>query len=390
MDKNGDQLKDKWIAGFSQQKTARMTRGNAVELYFEGDEAFEAMADAIRSAEIFVHLEMYLFFSDTVGKRFAGLLSEKAREGIPVRVVYDAIGSIEASDLMFEEMQKAGVVVEIFRPVAPWRKRSGILGRNHRKNLIVDGRVAFTGGVNLGDDWSREVKGDEVWRDTHMRLEGPVAAACDDFFRETWAKVDGCALPEEGHFEIDGEGPGESDCMVVGGGGFAKGKAIRRLFAEAFQVAKRDVAMTVAYFIPPRVFLKMLRKRSQEGVTINVLVPRDSDVAVADWLREGLYPGLLKYGINFHEYLRSVLHAKSVVIDDHLALVGSSNFDYLSISWNWELAVVIDDAKVVKKLREQYALDLEDSETVDEQSAGARPWWRRMMSWLGASIIRRF
>jgi len=390
MDKNGNPLKGKWIAGFFKQKTARMTCGNKVELYFEGDEAFEAMADAIRSAALFVHLEMYLFFSDVVGKRFAGLLSEKAREGIPVRVVYDAIGSIEASDRMFEEMEKAGVVVEIFRPVAPWRKRSGILGRNHRKNLIIDGRIAFTGGVNLGDHWSRAEMGDKVWRDTHLRLEGPVAAACDDFFRETWKKVDGGELPEEGHFQIDEIGPGESDCLVVGSGGFAKGKAIRRLFSDAFQAAERDVVMTMAYFVPPRFLLKILRKRANEGVNIEVLVPRDSDVAVADWLREGLYPGLLKHGIKFHEYLRSVLHAKSVVIDDHLALVGSSNFDYLSISWNWELAVVIDDAEVAKKLQDQYAIDLEDSETVDEQSAGARPWWRRMMSWIGASIIRRF
>jgi len=390
MDKDGNQPKDRWIAGFSRRKTAKMTRGNTVDLYFEGDVAFDAMADAIRSAKIFVHLEMYLFFSDVVGKRFAGLLSEKAREGIPVRVVYDAVGSIEASDGMFEEMQKAGVVVEVFRPVAPWRKRSGILGRNHRKNLIVDGRVAFTGGVNLGDDWSRAEMGDKVWRDTHMKLEGPAAAACDYFFRETWKKVGGCGLPEDGHFQMDQEGPGKSDCMVVGGGGIAKGKAIRRLFSEAFEVAERDVAMTVAYFIPPRVLLKILRKRSTEGVNIEVLVPRDSDVAVADWLREGLYPGLMKHGIKFHEYLRSVLHAKSIVIDDHLALVGSSNFDYLSISWNWELAVVIDDAEVVTKLREQYAIDLEESETVDEQSASARPWWRRMMSWIGASIIRHF
>ncbi|MEJ6582262.1 MAG: phosphatidylserine/phosphatidylglycerophosphate/cardiolipin synthase family protein [Akkermansiaceae bacterium] len=390
MDKNGAQLKDEWIAGFSKQKTAKMTRGNLVELYFEGDEAFDAMAEAIQSAEVFVHLEMYLFFSDTVGKRFAGLLSDKAREGIPVRVVYDAIGSIEASARMFEGMEKAGVVVEVFRPVAPWRKRSGILGRNHRKNLIIDGRVAFTGGVNLGDNWSRKEKGKEVWRDTHIKLEGPVAAACDHFFRETWKKVDGCALPEEGHFKIDDDGPGESACMVVGGGGFAKGKAIRRLFSEALQAAERDIAMTVAYFVPPRMFLKILRKRSKEGVNIEVLVPRDSDVAIADWLREGLYPGLLKYGINFHEYLRSVLHAKSVVIDDNLSLVGSSNFDYLSISWNWELAVVIDDPEVAGKLREQYAVDLEDSETVDGDSAGARPWWRRMMSWIGGSVIRRF
>lgn len=390
MDKAGMQLKDKWITGFSKHKAARMTRGNTVELYFEGDEAFESMARAIASAEIFVHLEMYLFYSDSVGRRFAGLLSDKAREGIPVRVVYDAVGSIEASSGMFEEMAGAGVAVEVFRPVAPWRKRSGILGRNHRKNLIVDGRVAFTGGVNLGDDWSREESGDKVWRDTHVKLEGPAAAACDHFFRETWKKVGGDDLTGEGSFQIGDVGPGESDCMVVGGGGFAKGKVIRRLFLDAFRVAGVSIEMTVAYFVPPRFFVGILRDRSKEGVKIDVLVPRDSDVAVADWLREGFYPGLLKYGVRFHEYLQTVLHAKSVVIDDHLSLVGSSNFDYLSISWNWELAVVIDDPVVARKLRDQYVIDLEGSEAVDAQSAAARPWWRRLMSWIGASIIRRF
>ena len=389
MDKHGNQLKDHWLAGLSKQGAAVMTRENLVELFFEGDEAFEAMIEAIRGAEVFVHLEMYMFLSDEVGWSIAAAFVEKALAGVPVRVVYDGIGSGAADGAMFQEMADAGVMVEVFRPVAPWRKRSGIMGRNHRKNLIIDGRVAFTGGMNLGKVWSRRASGDEVWRDTHVRLEGPAAAACDLLFRRTWKKVARGMIPEKGHFQADGKGPGKSDCIVVGGSGFGKGRAIRRLYSNGFRSAQEDIVMTVPYFVPPKRLMDVMRKRSREGVAIEVLVPRNSDVAVADWLREGLYPALMGDGISFHEYTASVLHAKSVVIDERLAMVGSSNFDYLSVSWNWELAVVIDDAEVVKKLRKQYAVDLARSEKVTPESVGVRPLWRRMLAWIGAAIIRR-
>ncbi|MFT6239072.1 MAG: cardiolipin synthase [Paracoccaceae bacterium] len=377
-----------WTEELARDGSAVLTKGNKVDLYFEGKEAFAAMRSEIAGAERFVNLEMYMFLSDRVGRAIAEELGRKARSGVPVRVVYDAIGSAEAEDEMFEEMRAAGVRVEIFRPVAPWRKRSGILGRNHRKNLIIDGRVAFTGGMNLGEVWSGEFSGN-AWRDTHMKMEGPAAAACQHFFEEAWVKVGGKKLEEDCFFRSGQVGEGKSDCVIVGGSGFGTRRAIRRLYSRAFALAKSEVVMTVPYFVPPKRVLDVMRRRSLEGVKVRVLVPKNSDVAVADWLREGLYPSLMDDGIKFHEYRGRVLHAKSMVFDDQLAVVGSANFDYLSISLNWELAVVVDDPVIVGQLVAQYHLDLEVSEAVEWDWAESRPWWRRAFAWIGAAILRR-
>ena len=204
-----------WTEDLARDGSALLTKGNSVTLYFEGDEVFAAMCHEIAAAKVFVNLEMYMFLSDGVGRMIADALSVKSGRGVPVRVVYDAIGSAEADEGMFEEMTKAGVQVEIFRPVAPWRKRSGILGRNHRKNLIIDGRVAFTGGMNLGEVWSGKYA-EKSWSDTHVKLEGPAAAACQHFFKEAWKKVGGDAPEEECFYRLDRPGEGESDCVVVG------------------------------------------------------------------------------------------------------------------------------------------------------------------------------
>jgi len=365
------------------------TKGNEVELYFKGDEAFAAMYEEIAKARCFVNLEMYMFLSDRVGREMAEALSKKAREGVMVRVVYDAIGSVEADEEIFDEMREAGVAVEVFRPVAPWRKRSGILGRNHRKNLIIDGRVAFTGGMNLSEVFSQELRGAKAWRDTHMRLEGPAAAACQYFFAETWSKVGGETMEVDCEFDIKERGRGESRCVIVGGRGFSQRRAIRRLYSGAFAEVDERVAMTVPYFVPPKRVLDVMRRRALEGMEVEVLVPRNSDVPFADWIREGLYPSLMNDGVRFREYTKSVLHAKSMLIDGRQAIVGSANFDYLSFSLNWELAVVIDDREVVACLTEQYHRDLEESEKVDWDWARSRPWWRRLFAWIGASLIRK-
>lgn len=377
-----------WIDELASDGSAVLTKGNKVNLYFEGEEAFAAMRNEIAGAERFVNLEMYMFLSDRVGRAMAEELGRKARSGVPVRVVYDAIGSAEAEDVMFDEMRKAGVRVEIFRPVAPWRKRSGILGRNHRKNLIIDGRVAYTGGMNLGEVWSGEFS-EKAWRDTHMKMEGPAAAACQHFFEEAWTKVGGEPLEDKCFFQLGQAGEGESDCVIVGGSGFSKRRAIRRLYSRAFTLAESEVVMTVPYFVPPKRVLNVMRRRSLEGVKVRVLVPKNSDVAVADWLREGLYPSLMDDGIEFHEYRGRVLHAKSMVFDDRLAVVGSANFDYLSISMNWELAVVVDDPAIVSQLVDQYHRDLEMSDTVEWDWAESRPLWRRALAWIGAAILRK-
>ncbi|MGC6582630.1 MAG: phospholipase D-like domain-containing protein [Akkermansiaceae bacterium] len=190
-------------------------------------------------------------------------------------------------------------------------------------------------------------------------------------------------------FSLTEKGKGESECLVVGGMGFAQRKAIRRLYSMTFAMAKKDVVLTVPYFVPPRRMLNRIKETCASGVKVELLVPGTSDVWIADWIREGLYSWLQDAGVTIREYKGSVLHAKSMVADDRLAVVGSANFDLLSIALNWELSVVIVDPVVVEQLRKQYEIDLKQSEEVPPDWEHRRPWLRHLLGFVGASVLRK-
>ena len=365
-----------------------ISRGNKVEIHFDGDAAYHAMLEAISAAEHYVHLEMYMFLSDAIGNTFAQALSSKAKEGIPVRVIYDSIGSSAADPMQWATMRDAGVIVSEYHPVAPWRKRAGIFGRNHRKNLIVDGIIGFTGGMNLGDPWSYQHFKEKAWRDTQIQLTGPAAHDLALLFHDSWLYCTDEKLevappqPREEPF-------GRSRCMVVGSRGLGSRKQIRKLFSVHLDQARQSVKMTMPYFVPPRRLRRSMRRASQRGVDVSLLLPRNSDVQVVDWLREGLYPSLLRWGVNVIEYLGPTLHAKTMVIDDNLAVIGSNNFDILSVLMNRETAIVVFDDQVTEELNRQWKNDLNLSELVTRDWQGIRPWWRLWLAQIGCLLLRK-
>ena len=254
-----------------------ISRGNKVEIHFDGDAAYHAMLEAISAAEHYVHLEMYMFLSDAIGNTFAQALSSKAKEGIPVRVIYDSIGSSAADPMQWATMRDAGVIVSEYHPVAPWRKRAGIFGRNHRKNLIVDGIIGFTGGMNLGDPWSYQHFKEKAWRDTQIQLTGPAAHDLALLFHDSWLYCTDEKLEIAPHQPRE-EPYGRSRCMVVGSRGLGSRKQIRKLFSVHLDQARQSVKMTMPYFVPPRRLRRSMRRASQRGVDVSLLLPRNSDV----------------------------------------------------------------------------------------------------------------
>ena len=365
-----------------------ISRGNKVEIHFDGDAAYHAMLEAISAAEHYVHLEMYMFLSDAIGNTFAQALSSKAKEGIPVRVIYDSIGSSAADPMQWATMRDAGVIVSEYHPVAPWRKRAGIFGRNHRKNLIVDGIIGFTGGMNLGDPWSYQHFKENAWRDTQIQLTGPAAHDLALLFHDSWLYCTDEKLEIAPHQPRE-EPYGRSRCMVVGSRGLGNRKQIRKLFSVHLDQARQSVKMTMPYFVPPRRLRRSMRRASQRGVDVSLLLPRNSDVQVVDWLREGLYPSLLRWGVNVIEYLGPTLHAKTMVIDDNLAVIGSNNFDILSVLMNRETAIVVFDDQVTEELNRQWKNDLNLSELVTRDWQGIRPWWRLWLAQIGCLLLRK-
>jgi cardiolipin synthase len=372
----------------SRETVGGLSEGNQVEIYYDGDRVFEAMLAAIASAETHIHLEIYMFLSDTVGKTIADALSKKAAEGISVKVIYDSIGSSATDPMQWANMRDAGVSVSEYHPVAPWRKRASIFGRNHRKNLIVDSKIGFTGGMNIGNPWSRAQNHENAWRDTQIQVSGPAATDLDILFTESWKYCtdETIQLPIVNHAQISKD---NCRCMVVGSQGLGSRKQIRKLFSVHLNKARHSVKMTMPYFVPPRRLRKAMRRASQRGVAVSLLLPRDSDVAAVDWLREGLYPSLLKWGVRVIEYLGPVLHAKTMVIDDCVAIIGSNNFDILSVVMNRETAIVVFDDDVSEELNRQWDNDLMLSERVANDWQGIRPWWRLLLAKVGCFLLRK-
>lgn len=367
-----------------------ISEGNDVEVYFDGDRVYAEMLEAISSAKVFVHLEMYMFLSDDIGRKFAAALSQKARDGVPVRVIFDSIGSSDANVMQWARMRDAGVSVVEYRPAGFWSglwgKRGGIMGRNHRKNLIIDGAVGFTGGMNLGNQWSQEHTREDAWRDTQVKLSGPAVLDLNKLFLDSWKH----ATDESPICQTSAvPSPGSCRCMVIGSQGLGSRKQIRRLFSVHLDQARQSVKMTMPYFVPPKRLRKSLQRAAARGVNISILVPRDSDVTMVDWLREGLYPSLLNWGVRVIEYLGPVLHAKTMVVDDSVAIIGSNNFDILSVLMNRETAIVVFDDDVAEELELQWENDLMLSERVANDWQGIRPWWRLWMAKIGCLLIRR-
>ncbi len=360
--------------------------GNRVTLLHDGAQCFPAMLDAIAHAKHEVLLEMYWFGSDRTGWRFANALMDKAREGVPVAVIYDAVGSIDADEDIFEAMRAAGVRVIDYNPIAPWRRRFriGVVNRrNHRKMLMVDRRIGFTGGVNIGDEWADEADGGEGWRDDMVRIEGLAVASMRTIFLHTWnelAKQDEYETPfVEPPPPSRYSGESEAKVRVLANHFLGERRAIRSTYLDRIRRAKESVYITNSYFVPDGVIRRALRRAAGRGVDVRVLLPGESDVPAVSYASRRMYGWLLNQGIHMHEWRGNVLHAKTAVIDGEWTTVGTYNLDYRSWRFNLEVTVAIEDPTVGAAMKERFFQDLESAPEVDLRHFRHRPISERML-----------
>lgn len=341
----------------------------------DGSVALPAMLDAIRSARHEVLLEMYWFGSDRTGRAFADALIERARAGVTVRVIYDAVGSIDASDSMFDEMREAGCDVFEFNPIAPWRARfsfARINRRDHRKLVVIDGALAITGGINLGDEWAPKHEGGGGFRDDAVEIRGAAAAQLRSVFYRTF-RVPKAPIPEP-------EPVAETcEVVVLASDVFLQRHEIYNGYLRAIRRSVRDVLITNSYFIPSGRVRRALIRAVQRGVRVRVLVPRENDVKVAQYASRACYEPLLAAGVEIFEWGGGILHGKTAAIDDDWCTVGSFNFDALSLHNNLELNVAILSPEVTANLRHKVEQDLLHAERVDLASFRQRGWITRLL-----------
>jgi cardiolipin synthase len=322
--------------------------GNKAEVLLNGDQIFPAMLAAIRSAQKSVSFETYIYWEGTIGREFTEALSERARAGVKVHVLLDWIGSMKIDDASLDRMREAGVEVHRYhKPV--WWKLARLNNRTHRKLLIVDGKIGFTGGVGIADKWRGHAQDPDHWRDTHFRVEGPVVGQMQAVFNDNWTKATGAVLDGPLYFpalQPRGGMPAQMFSSSPTGGS----ESMHLMYLLAITAARHTIHLSNSYFVPDELALKALIAAAKRGVDVRIITPGpiiDSDIVRA--ASRERWGELLAAGIRMAEYQPTMYHVKALIVDSLLVSVGSTNFDNRSFILNDEANLNILDAGFAKQ-----------------------------------------
>ncbi len=347
--------------------------GNRVRVFFRGQDAFAAMLEDLAAAASEILLETYILHDDATGRAFQEALAAAAGRGVRVRVFADAFGSIRLGHAFWKQFGAAGVDARFYHPFRRGLRR--FFFRDHRKILVVDRRVAYTGGMNIGDEYgSALIPRERVFRDTHARVEGPAAAEMAAVFREGWVDAEGDAFPIDPVPWADAAG---ARVLVLDS---RPGRGARKLSAALAAIAggcRRRLWMTEAYFAPRRRLGGILGRAVARGVDVRLLLPGRTDVPTVRHAGHGFFAGLLRRGVRIFEYQAAALHAKTIVADGLVSVIGSSNVDFRSFERNAECNFAIFDAPIAAEMERQFRRDLEQSAEVLPSEWRRRPWLHR-------------
>ncbi|MCS7270543.1 MAG: cardiolipin synthase [Gemmataceae bacterium] len=355
-----------------------VTAGNRVTFYHDGAEAFAAMQQAIAAARNHVHIQFFIFRSDRSGAAFLEALCAAARRGVTVRFLYDSIGAHDLSRSWLQRLRQAGGHHAPFLPVLNPLYRLRVNLRNHRKILVVDGRIAFTGGFNIGDEYLGLQRRYGYWRDTHLRLEGPAVAGLQRVFLEDWHFASNEAVQGEQYYPKWSQPPGQVLAQVVASGPDSEYKAIRETYFAAIVQARQRVWLASPYFVPDLGLRDALCLAARSGVDVRFLTLFRPDKWLPFLAARFYWNDLLDAGGKIYQYLPGMLHCKCLLVDGQWASVGTANFDNRSLFLNFEVNCQFFDPAVTRCLEEQFLRDLAHSVRVDPDVFARRPWMSRI------------
>lgn len=346
---------------------------NHFTVFTEGDELYEDMLDGIRNATSSVLLECYIFEPDTVGLKFIETLIEQAHAGIIVRLHLDTFGSLSLGlDDASERMAAAGIELKWFNPWR-WGAPRRFNRRNHRKLLIVDGNTTWLGGFNIHEENSHQHFGEERWRDTHIRIDGPLARQAEIYFNRLW---EGRRRWRPG-FDI------YADTVLVSNHNWIQRHQLRRLLVVKFHKAQNCVWLCTPYFMPDRFLQRRMVRAARRGIDVRLLLPYKSDRPVTQWIARAAYASLTASGIRIFEYQPRVLHSKVMIIDDNWCSVGTANLDYRSFFINYEINLVSNREDLVGRLKQDFRNDLAQSREITPGQQMNREWAQKIYRFIG-------
>lgn len=357
--------------------------GNHVTVLRGGQEAFPAMLDAIAAARTSVCLETYILEADAVGDRFADVMCARAASGVAVRLIYDAIGCLGLPQSFLQRLRHAGVQILEYHPILPWKKRFVLSRRDHRKILVVDDEIAFTGGINLSRHYVPESEGGAGWHDVHCRVRGPAVLDLARLFRRVWVREGGLPYPiSPASRPRQGAVAGRSLARVLSNRKYRQRWAIRRAYLHAINRAQRSISLMNAYFLPDRGICWALRRAVARGVRTRVIVPEVSDVPAVAYAAQHLYGGLLRDGIEILCWPDRMMHAKTAVIDGAWTCIGSYNLDNVSLLYNLEVALEVLDAELGAAMDQQFESDAARCRPLSIDAWQRRSTTDKAISWL--------
>lgn len=372
-----------------------LIKGNKVTLLFDGPDTLTAMIAAIEQAKSTINFETYIFDQDQLGLRFADLLIEKQRSGVQVNIIYDSVGSIGTPTEFFDRMRAAGIKLIEFNPVNPLKRfgRWQLNHRDHRKILVVDGKIGFTGGVNISAAYAnssmfrakRRTSTDTIgWRDTHVQIEGPAVASLQLLFLQTWSTQHAGDLPDLDYFPKLAAA-GDKTVHALGtqpDGDYSLYKA----YILAIQQARKSIHITTPYFTPDRQLVDALVAAARRGVDVTIILPGVSDIGLMYHAGQSFYTQLLSAGVRIYQLQIAVLHAKTAVIDGSWSTVGSANMDIRSFLHNYEANVIVIDEQFGCEMEKAFREDILGSEQITLQQWQQRPFSDRIKEWAARAL----
>jgi len=364
----------------------RWRGGCDVTVLRDGADTYPAMLAALAAAERSICFETYILAADTTGDRFKAVLMERARAGVSVRVIYDAVGSFGLPESWVDEMRAAGCEVIDFNPISPWRRRFRLSHRDHRKIIVVDDRVGFTGGLNIANDYAAVEDGGVGWHDMHCRVTGPIVFDLARMFRRNWLRCGGTPYPPAP--APDGSARGVF-VRLLDNTQRRQRTTVRRAYLHVIKAARTSVVIQNAYFLPDRGLRRALSRAAARGVDVRIMVPGNSDIRLAEWAALYVLRRLARRGVQIFLWRGVMMHAKTATVDALWSTIGSYNFDAQSRFNNLEVTIEILDAGTGQTLVANFDRDVGNADPYDERAWQRLPWWRKTLAWI-AYRLRRF
>ena len=360
--------------------------GNRVTALQNGDEIFPAMLEAIRGATQTISFETYIYWSGRIGREFAEVLAARARAGVEVHVLLDWVGAGKMDDELLDLMVDAGVEVLKYHPLR-WYNLGRLNNRTHRKLLVVDGRIGFTGGVGIADEWLGNAQDPDHWRDSHYRVVGPAVAQMQAAFMDNWIKTNSLVLHGEAYFPaIDTAGPHLAQVFTSSAG--EGSESVRLMYLLSIASARKSIRLSASYFVPDSLSVATIVSARERGVEVEIIVPGGHiDSKVTRKASRGLWGPLLEAGVKIYEFQPTMYHCKVMIVDDAWVSVGSTNFDNRSFSLNDEANLNILDPEFAAAQSKVFEADRALSREITLEAWRQRPWQEKVKEW-AAGLLR--